>query len=73
MKRAALLLVVAACLTQQDVRKYQCEVACRLGGWETGTYADEQCYCMDRYPFAEFIGTAIASAKLPKIKRVIVE
>jgi hypothetical protein len=62
------LALVAACISAEDVRKYQCEVACRLGGWNTGTYADGNCLCIDIEPYAEIVGTQLA--QLPKIKRV---
>jgi hypothetical protein len=70
MRRLLAFALVAACLSQQDVRKYQCEVACRLGGWESGTYADGNCLCIDIEPYADMIGTRLA--QLPKIKRIAI-
>jgi hypothetical protein len=60
--RAALALFLcsaAVCYTVDDVRKIQCDTACKLSGWDAGTWAHGKCWCMDAMDEGDLISTVL--------------
>lgn len=60
------LLVAVAVCSLDDVRRIECNIACRKGGYESGTYQQGRCYCFDAYDYGYFVGTAPVTAPLPR-------
>lgn len=62
----AALVVIASDLS---LRIAECGVACRIGGWDGGTFQalDKNCYCYDRVPYETATKKRLTLPKYPAV------
>lgn len=60
-------LLLAACLSAEDMKKQACAIACHVQGWDTGTYENGYCLCIDFMKYSDLVETKLA--ELPRIPR----
>jgi hypothetical protein len=63
----AMLMLAAVCYSEDDLKRYWCKVSCYRGGWDSGTYANGRCLCIDYVQPGEFVETQLVSS--PKVKK----
>lgn len=47
--------ILAIACSAELIRMYQCEIACRFSGYDTGSYRDKNCLCVDKKPYTPFV------------------
>lgn len=63
-------VLAGACISPELLRAYQCQVYCKAGGWNDGTYMQGRCACIDYIEFNQIFETRLVWVNKAPAKKV---